>query len=428
MTNYSEKDVISFVSENDVQFIRLAFVDLFGNLKNLAIMPSELKKALTNGIPLDSSLFYGVDDYSHGDIYLVPDTSTLSVLPWRPRAGRVVRFFCHLRKHDGTPFKGDIRARLKNTADQLSLNGYTCTIGTESQFYLFELDENGEPTRKTNDIAGYLDVAPLDHGENIRREICLSLEEMGIHPETSRHLHGHGQNEITFKPSDILSAADNTLNFKTAVRSIASQNGLYASFMPYPLRDQPRSSFLINISISKGGKNIFTVTDGKIADEGRHFIAGILSRFDQMTAFLNPTTNSYFRNGLIGEHKYINWALERRDAAIRLINSATSGEKIEIRTADPSANVHFILNTILRAGFEGLENKLELPEPSSENKLIPGSLEEAANIARESDFIKKMFSEFGYEKNFQGIDSTVKKYNDAKDKAQFEDETYFNFT
>ena len=425
MTNYSEKDVISFVSENDVQFIRLAFVDLFGNLKNLAIMPSELKKALTNGIPLDSSLFYGTDDYSHGDIYLVPDTSTLSVLPWRPRAGRVVRFFCHLRKHDGTPFKGDIRARLKNTADQLSMNGYTCTIGTESQFYLFELDENGEPTRKTNDRAGYLDVAPLDHGENIRREICLSLDEMGIHPETSRHLHGHGQNEITFKPSDILSAADNTLNFKTAVRSIASQNGLYASFMPYPLRDQPRSSFLINISISKGGKNIFTVTDGKIADEGRHFIAGILSRFDQMTAFLNPTTNSYFRNGLIGEHKYINWAMERRDAAIRLINSATSGEKIEIRTADPSANVHFILNTILRAGLEGLENKLELPEPSSESQPIPGSLEEAANIARESDFIRKMFSEFGYEKNFQSIDSTVKKYNDAKDKAQFEDQTYF---
>ncbi|MDD6082869.1 MAG: glutamine synthetase family protein [Oscillospiraceae bacterium] len=425
MTNYSEKDVISFVSENDVQFIRLAFVDLFGNLKNLAIMPSELKKALTNGIPLDSSLFYGTDDYSHGDIYLVPDTSTLSVLPWRPRAGRVVRFFCHLRKHDGTPFKGDIRARLKNTADQLSMNGYTCTIGTESQFYLFELDENGEPTRKTNDRAGYLDVAPLDHGENIRREICLSLDEMGIHPETSRHLHGHGQNEITFKPSDILSAADNTLNFKTAVRSIASQNGLYASFMPYPLRDQPRSSFLINISINRGGKNIFTVTDGKIEDEGRHFIAGILSRFDQMTAFLNPTTNSYFRNGLIGEHKYINWAMERRDAAIRLINSATSGEKIEIRTADPSANVHFILNTILRAGLEGLENKLELPEPSSESKPIPGSLEEAANIARESDFIKRMFSEFGYEKNFSSIDSTVKKYNDAKDKAQFEDQTYF---
>lgn len=425
MTNYSEKDVISFVSENDVQFIRLAFVDLFGNLKNLAIMPSELKKALTNGIPLDSSLFYGTDDYSHGDIYLVPDTSTLSVLPWRPRAGRVVRFFCHLRKHDGTPFKGDIRARLKNTADQLSMNGYTCTIGTESQFYLFELDENGEPTRKTNDRAGYLDVAPLDHGENIRREICLSLDEMGIHPETSRHLHGHGQNEITFKPSDILSAADNTLNFKTAVRSIASQNGLYASFMPYPLRDQPRSSFLINISINRGGKNIFTVTDGKIEDEGRHFIAGILSRFDQMTAFLNPTTNSYFRNGLIGEQKYINWAMERRDAAIRLINSATSGEKIEIRTADPSANVHFILNTILRAGLEGLENKLELPEPSSESQPIPGSLEEAANIARESDFIRKMFSEFGYEKNFQSIDSTVKKYNDAKDKAQFEDQTYF---
>ncbi len=428
MTNYSEKDVISFVSENDVQFIRLAFVDFYGNLKNLAIMPSELEKALSTGIPIDSSLFYGVKDFSHSDIYLVPDSSTLSVLPWRPRAGRVVRFFCHLKNYDGSRFNGDIRAKLKTTADQLALNGYKCTIGTESQFYLFELDENGEPSRKTNDKAGYLDVSPLDHGENIRREICLSLEEMGIHPETSRHLYGNGQNEITFKPSSILSAADNNLNFKTAVRSIASQNGLYASFMPYPLRDQPRSSFLINISINHNSQNIFAVNDGKVSDSGASFIAGILNRFDQITAFLNPTTNSYHRNGLIGEHRYINWAIDRRDAAIRLIKSSASGEKIEIRTADPAANIHFILNLILQAGLEGIENKMTLPEERSEASLIPSSLEEAVKKAKESDFIKKMFSESAYEKNFSRMDSIIQKYNDAKDKAQFEDETYFNFT
>ncbi len=424
---YSENDVISFVKENDVKFIRLAFVDLFGNLKNLAIMPSELPTALSMGIPLDASAFYGKTDCSHDDIFLVPDTSTLSVLPWRPKAGRVVRFFCDLKNPDGSGFEGDMRAKLKKTAELFKSKGYSCDIGTECQFYLFELDENGEPTHRTNDKASYLDVAPRDHGENIRREICLSIDEMGIHPETSRHLYGNGQNEITFKYSDAVSASDNLLNFKTAVKSIASQNGLFASFMPYPLRDQPRSALLINLSICKNGQNIFASAGSKISPEGSWFMAGVLNRIAEITTFLNPLTNSYFRNGETPEPEYINWAEQSRDHLMRIVNLKPGQEKLELRSPDPSCNLYIALYLILHAGLEGIENKLPLPESGSKSKKLPSSLKEAVSLTAESTFIKGIFSEFAYNAVMQQLQDDVDKYEKAKDKAKFEDDLYFNY-
>ena len=425
MNNYSESDIISFVNENDVQFIRLAFVDFFGNLKNLAIMPSELHTALTVGMPLDPSVFYGVSDYSHEDLYLIPDPATLAVLPWRPRAGRVVRFLCHLKNHDGSPFRGDIRMRLRNTADKLEVSSYSCNVGTEAQFYLFELGDDGKPTRITNDNAGYLDVSPLDHGENIRREICLSIDEMEIKPETSRHLHGHGQNEITFKSGGILAAADNTLNFKTAVRSIASQNGLHASFMAYPLRDQPRSSFFINISIEKNGVNIFRTENGTVSGDGAHFIAGILSRLREISVFLGPTTNSYFRNGLAEEHQTINWTLERRDAALRITNSCSAGEKLEIRSADPSCNIHMVLDLILKAGLEGIEKKLPLPEAGVSCGDLPESLSEAVEAAKNSEFVKESLSDLELKQVFERFDRRISSFNAASNKEENEYNEYF---
>ena len=424
---YSENDVISFVKENDVKFIRLAFVDLFGNLKNLAIMPSELPTALRMGIPLDASAFYGKADCSHSDIFLVPDTSTLSVLPWRPKAGRVVRFFCDLKNPDGSAFEGDMREKLKETAEMFALKGFSCDIGTECQFYLFELDENGEPTHRTNDKASYLDVAPLDHGENIRREICLSIDEMGIHPETSRHLYGNGQNEITFKYSNPVSAADNLLNFKTAVKSIAAQNGLFASFMPYPLRDQPRSALLLNMSICKNDQNIFASTGGKITAEGSSFMAGILNRIAEITTFLNPLTNSYFRNGETPEPKYINWAEQSRDHLIRIVNITQGQEKIELCSPDPSCNLYIALYLILNAGLEGIENKLTLPKSGSKSKKLPSSLKEAVSLTAESTFIKNIFPEFAYSTVLQQLDSDISNYEKAKDKEKFEDDLYFNY-
>ncbi|MDO5558895.1 MAG: glutamine synthetase beta-grasp domain-containing protein [Oscillospiraceae bacterium] len=427
--NYSEKEVLSFVEENDVKFIRLTFTDLSGCLKNLAIMPSELQTALKTGIKLDASVFYGKNDCSHNDIFLVPDTSTLSVLPWRPKTGRVVRFFCDIKNLDGTQFECDMRACLKNTINKMRDKGFSCNIGTECQFYLFETDDNGDPTHKTNDKAGYLDVAPRDHGENIRREICLSIHEMGIFPETSRHLYGHGQNEITFRYGDVLSACDNLINFKTAVKSIASQNGLYASFMPYPIIDQPRSALLINFSITHNGKNIFSQTDNNIKAEGAQFIAGILRRINEITAFLNPLTNSYHRNGIIPEPMYVNWAKKSRDHLIRIPSSHPGLERIELRSADPSCNMYVVLNLLITAGMEGIEEKLSLDSYSDSSKCmkLPQSLKQAAELTSQSDFVRKVFSEFAVDSMLSLMSADAQEYENSDNKEAYEADKYFNF-
>lgn len=426
---YSEKEVLSFVEENDVKFIRLTFTDLFGNLKNLAIMPSELSKALKTGIKLDASAFYGKNDCTHNDIFLVPDTATLSVLPWRPKTGRVVRFFCDIKNLDGSQFECDMRANLKNTINNMQHKGFSCNIGTECQFYLFETDENGDPTHKTNDRAGYLDVAPRDHGENIRREICLSISEMGIEPETSRHLYGHGQNEITFKYGDVLSACDNLINFKTAVKSIASQNGLYASFMPYPIIDQPRSALLINFAVTHSGKNIFSLTDNKITAPGRQFIAGILRRVKEITAFLNPLTNSYHRNGIIPEPMYVNWAQKSRAHLIRIPSSHPGLERIELRNADPSCNMYVVLNLLITAGMEGINENLDLADYSDPTKYekLPSTLSEAVKEASESYFVRKVFSAFTVDSMLSQMKEYAEGYENAADKQDYESGLYFNY-
>ena len=222
---FSETDLSDFIEENDVKFIRMTFCDTFGNMKNIAIMPRELHRAITDGIPFNAT---GLLEASHQNLLLKPDTSTLSILPWRPQSGRVVRFFCKLYHMDGTPYEGDLRRNLRETMKSLQNQGYQCEMGTRCEFYLFETDMEGKPTKKPCDQGGYLDVAPLDKCENTRREICLSLEEMGLNPTTSCHKHGPGQNEIDFACSNPLTAADNMAHYKTVVKTIAAQNGFYA--------------------------------------------------------------------------------------------------------------------------------------------------------------------------------------------------------
>ncbi|MFQ9093934.1 MAG: glutamine synthetase beta-grasp domain-containing protein [Ruminococcus sp.] len=234
---FSETDLSDFIEENDVKFIRMTFCDTFGNMKNIAIMPRELHRAITDGIPFNAT---GLLEASHQNLLLKPDTSTLSILPWRPQSGRVVRFFCKLYHMDGTPYEGDLRRNLRETMKSLQKQGYQCEMGTRCEFYLFETDMAGKPTRIPCDQGGYLDVAPLDKCENTRREICLSLEEMGLNPTTSCHKHGPGQNEIDFACSNPLTAADNMAHYKTVVKTIAAQNGFYASFMPKPVQGLQR--------------------------------------------------------------------------------------------------------------------------------------------------------------------------------------------
>ncbi|MFA9381097.1 MAG: glutamine synthetase family protein, partial [Acetanaerobacterium sp.] len=232
---YTASDVIQFAKENDVKFIRLAFCDVFGTLKNLSIMLDELPRAFENGILFDASCVGGYGKMEETELFLFPDPTTLTVLPWRPQQGRVVRLFCDIRRPDGSPFAGDNREILRQAVAKAHELGLTCSIGTDCEFYLFEADENGNPTKKPHDRARFFDVAPLDCGENVRRDICLTLEEMDIKPESSHHEKGPGQNEIDFKSSTALRAADNFATFKSVVKAMAARNGLFASFMPKPI-------------------------------------------------------------------------------------------------------------------------------------------------------------------------------------------------
>lgn len=428
--SFSPKEILKFVEENDVKFIRLTFCDMFGNLKNVAIMPNELPRAFEYGIPFDASCIAE----GCSDLLLVPDISTLSVLPWRPKSGRVVRFFCALKNMDGSDYVGDMRTELTNYINQLRLDGYSCEMGTKCEFYLFELDERGEPTKIPHDKGGYLDVAPLDKCENARREICLSLEEMGMSPKSSCHKHGPAQNEIEFRESEPITAADNMVHYKTVVKSIAAQNGLFASFMPKPLPNEHGSALSISISLRKGGENIFDTQNG-MTFEGKCFISGILSKMREITAFLNSTTNSYKRFGIGYAPKYVNWSSENCAQLIRVPKPVGISPRIEIRSADACCNPYITFKLILAAGIGGIqsqdcslfESAMHNGSDSSLLQPLPSSLDEAAETAKNSYFVKDTLSQEIRRNIFAQLDKQIQDYSSASDKDKFEEESYFKF-
>lgn len=330
--------VLQFVEENDVKFIRLAFCDVMGTLKNIAIMPSELPRAFETGVSFDASSILGFAPVDKSDLFLFPDAATLSVLPWRPQTGRVVRFFCSVRTADGSPYGADGRHILRRTLRRLADAGYECRVGAECEFYLFERDAEGRPTKRPQDNGGYFDVAPLDRGENVRREICLTLEEMNIRPESSHHEQGPGQNEVDFKHAAPLTAADDVITFKNVVKTVAARNGLYGSFSPKPLADKPGSGMHVNISLARGGRNIFAPgPDGAYSPAMRSFIAGVLARAGEICAFTNPVPGSYARFGSFEAPRYVAWSHQNRSQLIR-IPAAPAPEyaRIEVRMPDVS--------------------------------------------------------------------------------------------
>lgn len=392
---YTKQEVMQFVSEEDVKFIRLAFCDVFGNQKNISIMPGELKRAFNYGIAIDASAVGGFGGDVHSDLFLHPQPDTLSILPWRPEHGRVVRMFCTVTYPDGRTFENDSRSILIKAVNDAEKAGYTFYFGAEMEFYLFKLDENGEPTKIPCDRAGYMDMAPGDKGENVRREICLTLEHMGIHPEGSHHEEGPGQNEIDFRYSDALSAADNALAFSTVVRTIAARNGLCADFSPKPLADKPGNGLHINMSVK--GK------DGSSPMNG--MIAGILDKIEDITAFLNPTDESYERLGLLKAPRYISWSSQNRSQLVRVPAAYGEYMRAELRSPDPSANPYLAFALLIYAGLHGIQNNIELPQAADINlykadaetlasfKKLPSTREEAVRIAGSSDFIAKYLPE-----------------------------------
>ncbi len=389
---YTKEEVIEFIKTEDVKFIRLAFCDIFGNQKNVAIIPDELERAFNEGISFDGSAIAGFDDPIPHDLFLFPIPSTLTVLPWRSTSGKVVRMFCEIKKSDGSVFEKDSRSILKKAVEAAENEKLTVDFGSECEFYLFKTDEKGNPTKIPFDNAGYMDISPEDKGENIRREICLTLEQMDLHPENSHHEEGPGQNEIDFRYGHALEAADNTMNFISVVKAISVRNGLYADFSPKPLAKECGNGFHINVSVrSETGEDVQSF-----------FMAGVMSHIREITAFLNPTKNSYERLGTLKAPKYVSWARENRTQLIRVPAANNEHKRFELRSPDSTANPYIAYALLIYAGLDGIKKKLPLCEPTEMNlssagsdvtsrlERLPSSLREAVEIARGSEFIKEV--------------------------------------
>ncbi len=395
---YTREEVLEYCEQDDVRFIRLAFCDLNGKQKNIAILPCELQRAFDDGISFDASAIDGFTDEVHSDLFLFPIPSTLTVLPWRSMQGKVVRMFCEIRYPNGDVYEKDSRSLLVRTEKRARDMGLDIEIGTEMEFYLFRTDEKGEPTKVPFDKAGYMDVAPEDKGENIRREICQYLSQMGITPEASHHEEGPGQNEIDFRHSTPLKAADNCMNFQTVVKAVAEKSGLFADFSPKPLENQAGNGFHINLSLVKEG-----VSDEEQNEIRSQFMAGVLAHIKEMTAFLNPREDSYLRLGKNKAPRYITWSRENRSQLIRIpAYNSESQHRMELRSADPTANPYLAFSLLITAGLDGIEKKLVRGEPVNENLYtagsditkdldsLPSSLKEAKEIAAASDFIQSV--------------------------------------
>ena len=392
---YTKQEVKQFVEEEDVKFIRLAFCDVFGKQKNISIMPRELDRAFEYGIAIDAWSIAGFDSEIRSDLFLHPDLSTLAILPWRPEHGRVVRMFCSITWPDGEPFECDARRILKNAVKAAEKEGCSFNFGSELEFYLFKLDDNGKPTKEPYDDAGYMDIAPDDKGENIRREVCITLEQMGIYPESSHHEEGPGQNEIDFRYSDALTAADNAVTFRSVVKTIANRNGIYADFSPKPIENKPGNGMHINFSVKD--------SSGRSLTEAA--IAGVIKNISDMTLFMNPCESSYERLGSSKAPLYISWSAENRSQLIRIPAAVGEFKRAELRSPDPTANPYIVYALMIYAGLDGIKNGLSLPPAADINfykaspdilenfKKLPVSLKEAKEAAENSEFIEKHLPE-----------------------------------
>lgn len=420
MKQYTKQDIIRMVEEDDVEFIRLQFTDMFGNFKNLAVTTSQLNKVLNNECMFDGSSIEGFVRIEESDMFLYPDLNTYVTFPWRPQQGKVARLICDVYGVDGKPFPGDPRYILKKTMKDAADMGYTFDVGPELEFFLFHTEENGQPTTISHERAGYLDLGPLDLGENARRDMVLTLENMGIGVEASHHEVAPGQHEIDIKYDDALVTADNIMTFKMVARTIAKRHGLHASFMPKPKYGVDGSGMHINMSLQKGGKNIFDDPRGDLglSKDAYHFIAGVMKHMKGMAAITNPLVNSYKR--LVPNFEapaYIAWSVSNRSPLIRIPFGRGGGTRIELRCPDPSANPYLTLALCLAAGMDGIKNKQMPPEGvdcniynlTSEEKdalgieCLPMNLYEAILAMEQSEFIKDALGEH-----------IVKKYVEAK--------------
>ena len=422
MNNYTREDILRMVEEEDVGFIRLQFTDIFGTMKNIAITTSQLEKALDNEIMFDGSSIEGFARVEESDMYLYPDLDTFAIFPWRPQQGKVARIICDVYRPDGKPFAGDPRYVLHRVVEEAKEMGYTLNVGPECEFFLFHTDDDGLPTTLSHESAGYFDLGPLDLGENARRDMVLTLEDMGFEIEASHHECAPAQHEIDFKYGEAVKTADAIMTFKLAVKTIAQRHGLHATFMPKPKANMCGSGMHINMSLEKDGVNVFADENGEngLSETAYHFIAGIMKHINGIVAITNPLVNSYKR--LVPGYEapvYIAWSARNRSPLVRIPAARGRGTRVELRCPDPSANPYFALAVCLMAGLDGIKNKLEVCESVDANiyemskaekkarhiESLPETLYDAVKELEKDDYIM----------DFIGRE-TAEKYIDAKKK------------
>ncbi|MDE6904833.1 MAG: type I glutamate--ammonia ligase [Lachnospiraceae bacterium] len=415
MGKYTKQDIIRMVEEEDVEFIRLQFTDTFGTLKNIAITSSQLLKALDNQCMFDASYIEGFVRMEESDMYLYPDLDTFVTFPWRPQQGKVARIICDIYRPDRTPFEGDGRQVLKRVMEEAARAGYRFDAGPECEFFLFHTDEEGRPTTITHEKAGYFDIGPMDLGENARRDMVLTLEDMGYEIESSHHEAAPAQHEIDFKYDQALKTADNIMTFKLAVKTIAKRHGMFASFMPKPRYGMNGSGMHVNMSLSKDGKNIFDAPDQQLglSPEAYYFIGGIMKHIKGMALITNPLVNSYKR--LVPGFEapiHIAWSAFSRTSLIRVPHSRGDATRIELRCPDPSANPYLVLAVCLAAGLDGIQNKIMPPaqvkgnvfdiqgreQEKTEMDVLPKDLGEAVACFKEETFIQEVLGKHISEK------------------------------
>ena len=407
MNNYTRKDILKMVEEEDVGFIRLQFTDIFGTLKNVAVTTSQLERALDNKCMFDGASIEGFARVEESDMYLYPDLNTFEIFPWRPQQGKVARLICDVYKEDGTVFESDPRYVLKKVMTEAKAMGYDFNVGPECEFFMFHTDDNGLPTTITHENASYFDLGPLDLGENARRDMVLTLEDMGFEIEASHHEFAPAQHEIDFKYDEALATADNIMTFKLVVKTIAKRHGLHATFMPKPKNDMNGSGMHLNMSLGRDGINVFADPKDKngLSQEAYYFIGGIMKHMKALSFITNPTVNSYKR--LVPGYEapvYIAWSAKNRTPLIRIPACRGEETRVELRSPDPAANPYLALAVCLAAGLDGIRNEI-LPPDSVDTNIyemseqereaagictLPGSLLEAAREFENDAYIQEV--------------------------------------
>jgi len=415
LSRYTKQDIINMIQDNDVEFIRLQFTDIFGTLKNVAITASQIERALNNECMFDGSAIEGFVRIEESDMYLHPDLDTFQIFPWRPQQGKVARLICDVYRPNGEPFEGDPRYILKKVIKQAEDMGYSFEVGPECEFFLFHTDDNGMPTTITHEKGSYFDLGPVDLGENARRDMVLNLEDMGFEIEASHHEVASAQHEIDFAHNGALQTADDIMTLKLVIKSIAKRHGLHASFMPKPKSGVSGSGMHINMSLQKNGHNIFYAPEGdlELSEDAYHFIAGILAHAKGMTALTNPLVNSYKR--LVAGYEapiYIAWSVMNRSPLVRVPAARGKGTRVELRCPDPACNPYLVLAVCLAAGLDGIKKKLVPPARVDRNifemdrnekealhiESLPQDLCEATKELEKDAFVRNVLGEHVSEK------------------------------